>query len=120
MAGGVGRNVEHVEADVERVDAYRVAFDQRLIDAVDVFLEGPEYRYRVPCQQGIEAADMIGMVVRDKNGGKLQRLAIEVVQHGPGVARIHHDCVTAIVHQPDVVIAEGGKRDNVHPRIVRA
>ena len=32
-----------------------------------------------------------------------------------GVARIDHQGMAAVVHEPDVVIAKGGKRDNGHP-----
>lgn len=115
MAGGVGRDVEHVEVKVHGGDVHPVALDQTMVNAVDVLVGRSEHGYGRVREQAAQAADVIGMMMGDEDGCELQLLTLKVVDDGLGVARIDHQGMAAVVHEPDVVIAKGGKRDNGHP-----
>jgi len=57
-------------------------------------------------QQGMHAVDMVGMVVRDEDGGKRQSIAFECMDGNGGVARVYNDGMLSFAQQPDVVILE--------------
>jgi hypothetical protein len=54
------------------------------------------------------AADVVRMMVRGEDGGELQALAREVLEHRPRFARIHHRGVARVAKGPDVVVLQRG------------
>ena len=57
------------------------------------------------------AADVIGVMMGDQDGGQLELFRGEIAKHRLGVAWIHHDGVRGVADGPDIVVVERPQRD---------
>ena len=96
-----------------------VAVGQRLRASADRLPRRAEHRHGESRQQRRDAADVVAVVMGDEYRRQPEALAIEVLEHRVGIAGVDDGRVAARAQQPNVVVAEGGDRDNRrHGRIV--
>ena len=101
-------DVEHREREAELGNAHRVAFADRMRERGDGLALRPVDRHAAAAAGALEdlrdAAHVVGMVVRGEDGGELQPLALEVLEHRVRLAGIHDGCVARLAQRPDVVV----------------
>ena len=108
------------EFGLQRIKTNRFTTAQRLRKACDRLRRRAEHLARAMRKQARDTALMIGMVMRDQDGGQRQAFALKHVEHRARIAGVDNHCGCAIAQQPDIVILEGWDSDYVkHGFIVR-
>ena len=77
MTCGVPGYIQYLKIGVEGIDVNDVSVGQALADVRNGFLRRAVYRQRIVGQQVINAANVVPMVMGDKNGHWLQRLRLQ-------------------------------------------
>lgn len=119
MAAGVPRHLQYRETVGKAVDAYAVALVPGVVNGGDGFARRAVDRGAVAIAQCGNAAGVVGVVVGDQDGCQAQAVGGKGGIDHRGLSRIHHHRTGAGAQQPDIVIAQGGKGDNVHARILK-
>jgi SAM-dependent methyltransferase len=114
MAGD-GQNPEF---DIQRIKANRFTPAQRLREACDRLRRRAEHLARVLRKQTRDTALMIGMVVRDQDGGQRQAFALKHLEHRACITGVDNHRCGAIAQQPNIVILEGRDSDYVKHRFI--
>lgn len=80
--------------------------DSRIIRSVD--------RYRVSGNQGRNSADMVRMMMRNQNSLEYESMTIKPFLNDPCITGVNHHGLAAALDEPDIVIVERRKRDNLN------
>jgi hypothetical protein len=107
------RDVEHREGDAELRDRHRIALGDRMGERRDGFVLWSIHRHAIFFQKLRDAADVVGMVMRGEDRGELELLALQIVEHRPRLAGIHHRGVRRVAQRPDVVVLERSDRNHI-------
>lgn len=106
---GMAWNREHVEAHPQFRQRDLVPFRNLSIHARDRLISGAINRdIRIGLAQFAQTTGVIGMVVGDEDGTKLQRISTQPFAHRSRITRIDHQRVISHPQSPDIVILKSG------------
>src|SRR5699024_9950120 len=107
--GGMARHFTYLELEVLGLQTHLIALAQRMGQPWDALLGGAVYGHRMFFYKLCDTADMIGVVMRRQDSGKLKLLLFQKAQDRIGIAWIDHADASflRIVQHPDVVVTEG-------------
>ena len=108
VPAGVAGDLPGVELQAELGNFHRLALAQPMGEAGDVLGGRSVHGNVVVGAQCRHAAGVVGVMVRDEDGGQAQAAGDERRAHRGGLGRVDHHGVAAIVQQPDIVIAQSG------------
>lgn len=94
------------KADVlPSMDAVRGGRDSRVIGSVNSAAPMPRQR--------VGAGDVVGVMVGKHNAAQCESMCFKRVLHDVGITRIDHQRITAVMQQPDVVVAQRWQRNEM-------
>jgi len=110
VPGSMPGHINDLEGEFEIRDDDAVAFNQRLRSRRNALTGWPiDWYFSTDIQkvqQMINAADVIGMVVRANDGGEFEARGVQVFNHWRRVARIDDGRMATIVDNPQVIVVE--------------
>lgn len=91
-----------------------LALTERSADRSDAPISRPEHGQRACGKQVGNPADVVRVMMGDQNGLELETESREALSNDPGIAGVNHDSLAAVPDEPDIVIVESRKRDNLN------
>lgn len=112
---GLGVTGNRYHAQIQRAieQAHPIAVAELVAYRTDSRIIGSVYRYRVSGNQRRNPADMVCMMMRNQNGLECERKTIEPLLNDPRITGVNHHDLAAALDEPDIVIVERRKRDNL-------
>ena len=113
------RHSKEFKAEIERRPFEPIVIFEGAIEGRQTRLEGgPGDHGSRLFPEGLHAANMISMMMREQNEVELHPKSLQGLKHGLCFARIHHSSVAFMNHQPEVIVRkcwDGVNRHAVTP-----
>jgi len=107
-------NVEHREFGAQLGDLYMIAFGHRIRERRNRLVLRTVHGARVTSKDFGDAAHMVRVMVRGKDGRQLQVFGGKVIEDRLRFARIDDGSVGRIAQRPDIVVLERLQRNDFH------
>src|ERR1700690_3414946 len=99
-------DVEHREFGAKLGDPYMIAFGHRIRERRNRLVLRTVHGARATEKDFADASHLVRMMMRGKDGGQLQPLGGEILDHGPRLAWIDDRGMGRISERPDIVVLE--------------
>lgn len=120
MSRGVPRHLEYFEIGETGAGTGDVAVGDGDVDARDVFAGRSEHAGAMTGLEHHGAADVIAVVMGEQDCNEAGPGLRQPGLHRCGIAGIDHDGIRAAVQRPDIVVAKGAQRNDIHGGHVNA
>lgn len=111
---GVTGNRHHAQIQRAIEQAHTIAVAELVAYRTDSRIIGSVYSYRVSGNQRRNPADMVCMMMRNQNGRECESKTIKPFLNDPCITGVDHYGLAAALDEPDIVIVERRKRDNLN------
>ena len=108
VAGGVARDVDHLEVQIEIWKGYEITALDRVVDRWDVLSSGAEDRNPACSEKLVDTADVVSVVMGEENCSELQLSFLENLDDERGLSGVHNHrrWGRRVGDEPDVVVGK--------------